>query len=213
MELTTCLWFNGRAREAANFYSSIFPNSSVADNWIAPTDTPGNQQGEEVVVNIESLDIGNTIKSVSLLGLDQNELTSESINWQSSESLSNLISYTTASVVGKLSSTFEGWLPTMHYVSGSESGSLITTHKEKLLIKENDTFKFKFVSDITNTDLLVISNEKIAEMTSIHLEWYSGSIVTINIEPDDVLVAGTNLNEIGTNSLGSIITHNRPEKI
>ena len=51
MELTTCLWFNGRAREAANFYASIFPNSSVQDNWLAPTDTPGNQQGEEVVVN------------------------------------------------------------------------------------------------------------------------------------------------------------------
>ncbi|NBX51673.1 VOC family protein, partial [bacterium] len=30
MELTTCLWFDGRAREAANFYTSIFPNSSVA---------------------------------------------------------------------------------------------------------------------------------------------------------------------------------------
>jgi len=53
MELTTCLWFDGRAREAANFYSSIFPNSAVADNWIAPTDTPGNQQGEEIVVNFK----------------------------------------------------------------------------------------------------------------------------------------------------------------
>jgi len=51
MELTTCLWFNGRAREAANFYTSIFADSSVADNWIAPTDTPGNKQGEEIVVN------------------------------------------------------------------------------------------------------------------------------------------------------------------
>ncbi len=51
MELTTCLWFNGNAREAANFYTSIFPNSSLADNWIAPTDTPGNKQGEEIVVN------------------------------------------------------------------------------------------------------------------------------------------------------------------
>ena len=51
MELTTCLWFNGNAREAANFYTSIFPNSSLSDNWIAPTDTPGNQQGEEIVVN------------------------------------------------------------------------------------------------------------------------------------------------------------------
>jgi predicted 3-demethylubiquinone-9 3-methyltransferase (glyoxalase superfamily) len=51
MELTTCLWFNGNARQAANFYTSIFPDSSIADNWIAPTQTPGNEQGEEVVVN------------------------------------------------------------------------------------------------------------------------------------------------------------------
>ena len=53
MDLTTCLWFNGRAREAANFYTSIFPNSSVDGNWIAPTDTPGNAQGEEVIVNFK----------------------------------------------------------------------------------------------------------------------------------------------------------------
>jgi len=51
MEMTTCLWFNGNAREAATFYTSIFPNSSLSDNWIAPTETPGNQQGEEMVVN------------------------------------------------------------------------------------------------------------------------------------------------------------------
>lgn len=53
MELTTCLWFNGRAREAANFYTSIFPDSSVQDNWIAPTDTPGNLEGQEIVVNFK----------------------------------------------------------------------------------------------------------------------------------------------------------------
>jgi predicted 3-demethylubiquinone-9 3-methyltransferase (glyoxalase superfamily) len=51
MELTTCLWFDDRAREAANFYTSIFPESSLADNWVAPTDTPGNEQGSEVLVN------------------------------------------------------------------------------------------------------------------------------------------------------------------
>ena len=53
MELVTCLWFDGRAREAANFYTSIFPDSSVEDNWIAPTDTPGNKQGEEIFVNFK----------------------------------------------------------------------------------------------------------------------------------------------------------------
>lgn len=51
MDLITCLWFDGRAREAANFYTSIFPDSSVSDNWIAPAETPGNKQGEEIVVN------------------------------------------------------------------------------------------------------------------------------------------------------------------
>ena len=53
MELTTCLWFDGNAREAATFYTSIFPNSRLRDNWIAPTDTPGNLQGEEIVVEFE----------------------------------------------------------------------------------------------------------------------------------------------------------------
>ncbi|CAB4605556.1 PhnB-like [actinobacterium SCGC AAA044-D11] len=54
MKLTTCLWFNGNAREAANFYASIFPDSSIQDNWVAPTETPGNKQGEEVVVNFSA---------------------------------------------------------------------------------------------------------------------------------------------------------------
>ncbi len=53
MQLTTCLWFDGRAREAALFYTSIFPDSEIADNWLAPTDTPGNTKGEEVVVNFK----------------------------------------------------------------------------------------------------------------------------------------------------------------
>ena len=53
MELTTCLWFDGRAREAANFYTRIFPGSELADHWIAPTDTPGNAKGDEVVVNFK----------------------------------------------------------------------------------------------------------------------------------------------------------------
>jgi predicted 3-demethylubiquinone-9 3-methyltransferase (glyoxalase superfamily) len=53
LELVTCLWFDGKAREAANFYTSIFPDSSVENNWIAPTDTPGNKQGEEIVVNFK----------------------------------------------------------------------------------------------------------------------------------------------------------------
>lgn len=56
MNLTTCLWFDGRAREAAIFYTSIFPGSQIADNWIAPTETPGNEKGSEVLVNFRIFD-------------------------------------------------------------------------------------------------------------------------------------------------------------
>ena len=51
MDLTTCLWFDGNARQAANFYVSIFPESSLGNNWITPADTPGTQEGSEVFVD------------------------------------------------------------------------------------------------------------------------------------------------------------------
>ncbi|MHB8378647.1 MAG: VOC family protein [Acidimicrobiales bacterium] len=51
MSLTTCLWFDGNAREAAEFYVASFPDSRLGDHWIAPTQTPGNEQGSEVTVD------------------------------------------------------------------------------------------------------------------------------------------------------------------
>ena len=53
MEITTCLWFDGRAREAANYYVSIFPDSRLKDNWITPVETPGNAPETEVTVDFE----------------------------------------------------------------------------------------------------------------------------------------------------------------
>jgi len=51
MTLTTCLWFDGNAREAAEFYVANFPDSSLGQNWITPTETPSNESGSEVVVD------------------------------------------------------------------------------------------------------------------------------------------------------------------
>jgi len=51
MMLTTCLWFDGNGREAAEFYVRHFPDSSIEGNWVTETDTPGNAAGDEVVVN------------------------------------------------------------------------------------------------------------------------------------------------------------------
>ena len=53
MMLTTCLWFNGNGRAAAEFYVRTFPNSSLTGNWVSEADGPGNSAGDEVVVNFE----------------------------------------------------------------------------------------------------------------------------------------------------------------
>jgi len=37
----------------ADFYTHIFPNSSIDENWITPTDTPGNHGGDEVFVSFK----------------------------------------------------------------------------------------------------------------------------------------------------------------
>ncbi len=53
MKLTTCLWFDGRAREAANYYVETFPDSKLKNNWITPVETPGNAPETEVTVDFE----------------------------------------------------------------------------------------------------------------------------------------------------------------
>src|SRR5829696_1906684 len=47
-EFTTCLWFDTRGEEAANFYTSIFPNSSIG----AVTPYPeGERKGQTMTVD------------------------------------------------------------------------------------------------------------------------------------------------------------------
>lgn len=163
--------------------------------------------GVEMVTNIMEIVVGDVIKSVSLTGLNQEDTGS---NYEFTGSLSELFTYTTASVQSISAVNFSGWLPHIHYTANSVTGSSIITLNEKLIVKENDTFKFKKIIDIENTDLLVLSNEVTASINSINLEWYSGSISTIDIEPDDVFVAGTDLNQIGIDiTIGGLILHNK----
>ena len=48
--ITPSLWFNHNAREAAEFYARIFPNSTVAGGLVAAADTPSGERGYEIVV-------------------------------------------------------------------------------------------------------------------------------------------------------------------
>lgn len=62
--LTTCLWFDrGQAREAAEFYASVFPDSHVEGALSSPADNPSTRAGEEITVNF-------TVCGQSFVGLN-----------------------------------------------------------------------------------------------------------------------------------------------
>jgi predicted 3-demethylubiquinone-9 3-methyltransferase (glyoxalase superfamily) len=49
-EITPCLWFDGNAEEAANFYCKIFPESRVGSIQRAPSDYPAGKAGDVLMV-------------------------------------------------------------------------------------------------------------------------------------------------------------------
>jgi predicted 3-demethylubiquinone-9 3-methyltransferase (glyoxalase superfamily) len=48
--LTPCLWFDGKAEEAANFYTSRFPDSHVDAVHRTPSDYPSGKAGDVLMV-------------------------------------------------------------------------------------------------------------------------------------------------------------------
>ena len=49
-KITSCLWFDGNAEEAANFYASLLPDSRVDAVVRAPSDYPSGSAGDVLVV-------------------------------------------------------------------------------------------------------------------------------------------------------------------
>ncbi|MEZ5680079.1 MAG: VOC family protein [Erythrobacter sp.] len=54
-KLTTVLWFDGAAEEAASFYADTFPDSSVGEIFRAPSDFPGGKKGDALTVQFTVL--------------------------------------------------------------------------------------------------------------------------------------------------------------
>ncbi|ADO68160.1 VOC family protein [Stigmatella aurantiaca] len=49
-KITPCLWFNGQAEEAANFYVSLLPHSRVDRVVRSPADNPSTRAGDVLTV-------------------------------------------------------------------------------------------------------------------------------------------------------------------
>ena len=55
-KMTTCLWFDhGQAREAADFYASVFPETHVGRALASPADNPSTRRGQEITVEFTLL--------------------------------------------------------------------------------------------------------------------------------------------------------------
>jgi predicted 3-demethylubiquinone-9 3-methyltransferase (glyoxalase superfamily) len=62
-KMATCLWFNGQAREAAEFYAATFPDSHVGARLAAASDYPAGKEGDELTVAF-------TVLGMPFLGLN-----------------------------------------------------------------------------------------------------------------------------------------------
>jgi predicted 3-demethylubiquinone-9 3-methyltransferase (glyoxalase superfamily) len=62
-KITTMLWFDQNAEEAARFYTSIFPNSRIDKVVRAPAETPSNKQGDVMTVEF-------TLDGTTFVGLN-----------------------------------------------------------------------------------------------------------------------------------------------
>ena len=49
-KITPCLWFDTEALEAAEFYTSVFPDSAIVSVQKTPVDTPGSKAGSVLLV-------------------------------------------------------------------------------------------------------------------------------------------------------------------
>ncbi|HET9819120.1 MAG TPA: VOC family protein [Rhodanobacteraceae bacterium] len=62
-KMAVCLWFDGKAEEAANFYAATFPDSHVDATHRAPGDYPSGKEGHVITVEF-------TVLGMPFLGLN-----------------------------------------------------------------------------------------------------------------------------------------------
>jgi hypothetical protein len=164
----------------------------------------------EVIVQIQDVQIGDIIKSIELTGLSSIAPLREAYDWSSDAEVTEIVNYTTSSVVGKQTHPFEDWVSEITYEVDGNIISASFADTEPIVVRDatNSLIRFKKASDILVGDYLITSDRNELLVSNTTAKWYIGEFVTINIEPIDVFIAGTDLNSINIGSSGGIFVHN-----
>ena len=153
--------------------------------------------------SVGNIQIGDIIEAINIATLDNDMPENESLNWSYTGSLNELITYTTASVVGVGNINVNNWFYRVDYTNGS---SLLSKDK-KVLVESSGTVSFKPTSYLEVGDTIFNSSTEFSVISQISMEYYSGLMIDIDIEPSDVYIAGNETNEI----MNTLIVHNAPK--
>jgi hypothetical protein len=187
-----------------------FSNPNRVGNGIPGTyETVKIVDNNETVVTLNDVELGDVVKAVKLPGLSDSAGVQGTLDWSYQGSNSE-ITYTTASVVVKLIDMVDEWFIKINYNISGVTNYMLVNLVELVLTcdSQGNNLTFKAASDLTSNDYIVISNTTIADITSIGYEKYNGEVVKLNIEPDDVFIAGSNTNGIGQTIASNFIIYN-----
>jgi hypothetical protein len=182
---------------AMYFSNPKLSSGGIPSDYIVKVLQNDNSFQNTIVGNIQ---IGDVIEVVNIATLDTNLPESETQNWSYTGSLNELITYTTASVVGVGSINVNNWFYRVNYTNGS---SLLSKDK-KVLVESSGTVSFKPTSYLEVGDTIFNSSTEFSVVSQISMEYYIGLMVDIDIEPSDVYIAGNETNEI----MNTILVHN-----
>jgi len=185
--------------------SMFFSNPSQGNlNGVPSTYLVKVQQNDNTFqsISIANLQIGDVVEAASIATLDTEFSRVETERWVYTGSLSELITYSTASVMNINNININAWFHRIDYTNGS---TLLPTSK-LVLVENSGSVSFKNVSELEIGNTLFNSATEFSQITQISREWYSGTMTVLDIEPIDVFIAGTDTNEIMHNT---IIVHNK----
>ena len=185
---------------AMYFSNPKLSSNGIPSDYIVKVLQNDNSFQNTIVGNVKT---GDVIEAINIATLDNDMPENEALNWSYTGSLNELITYTTASVVGIGTINVNNWFYRVDYTNGS---SLLSKDK-KVLVESSGSVSFKPTAYLEVGDTIFNSSTEFSTISQISMEYYSGSMIDIDIEPSDVYIAGNETNEI----MNTLIVHNVPK--